>query len=465
MSWKASAWAKQQRLGSPAAKSILMCLADYADPNGLINGWASQAQLAEDAEVSERSVRDWMQKLEDMGLMERRRQSRANGARAADVIQLFLSKAVAGEAGESPVDAGDAAESLPANSAGRTYRQPDAALPEAESSPTGTEFRAHKEEPPLSNQYPPEREGARAQEGQEAQPEAPAPDDPRQLERRVKRIAERSRWPGWAGSSTNWTVRQFTDLSAVERDLADDRAAPYLAWCRDQKVQPVSLGVFFRDRKFTEVPMRMLEAVSAAEADKPATAPVFGPAWGAAVYLHLLAGPTAERRIGESPQEVAQGVFDRMRQMVSREAAVRSAARLGCEVGDDDQLIFPDDFARRDQLRWQAEKGFPAVNHLFSRAASHRLGIAGDQAAALLRFAPLMEAVPVGSECFAQWQAEHETRGWPWFPDPGAQPVIFLPKGGPDAGLKALEEALRAERGVSEEGNNGDDDGGQEAAE
>lgn len=65
MSWKASAWAKEQRLGSPSAKSILMCLADYADPNGLIKGWASQADLAEAAEVSERTAREWLQRLED----------------------------------------------------------------------------------------------------------------------------------------------------------------------------------------------------------------------------------------------------------------------------------------------------------------------------------------------------------------------------------------------------------------
>ncbi|MBX3751928.1 MAG: helix-turn-helix domain-containing protein, partial [Opitutaceae bacterium] len=89
MSWKASAWAKEQRLGSPAAKSILMCLADSADADTAAC-WPSQARLAEDAEVSERTAREWLQRLEEWGLIERQRRNRASGARASDMIVLKL---------------------------------------------------------------------------------------------------------------------------------------------------------------------------------------------------------------------------------------------------------------------------------------------------------------------------------------------------------------------------------------
>lgn len=54
----------------------------------------------------------------------------------------------------------------------------------------------------------------------------------------------------------------------------------------------------------------------------------------------------------------------------------------------------------------------------------------------------LMEAVPVGSAMYGEWQALHEQRGWLWLPDPGDQPVVFFPVGGPE-GLGAFEHAVR----------------------
>jgi hypothetical protein len=93
LSWKASAWAKEQRLGSPAAKSILLCLGDYAEPEKA-SCWPSQEQLASDAEVSERTARDWLQRLEDWGLIERQRRTGAKGARANDLIVLKLDRKV-----------------------------------------------------------------------------------------------------------------------------------------------------------------------------------------------------------------------------------------------------------------------------------------------------------------------------------------------------------------------------------
>ncbi len=57
-----------------------------------------------------------------------------------------------------------------------------------------------------------------------------------------------------------------------------------------------------------------------------------------------------------------------------------------------------------------------------------------------------MVAVPVGSETFEDWRAEFERRGWPWIPDPGSQPVVFFPAGGPD-GLAGFEAAVRGQDG------------------
>lgn len=86
MSIQAVAWAIEQKTGSPAGKVVLMCLANYADENG--ECWPSQATIAKETELSERSVREWLQRLEDAGLIEREHRQRADGSRKSDLIRM-----------------------------------------------------------------------------------------------------------------------------------------------------------------------------------------------------------------------------------------------------------------------------------------------------------------------------------------------------------------------------------------
>jgi DNA-binding transcriptional ArsR family regulator len=436
MSWKASAWAKQQRLGSPAAKSILMCLADYADPNGLINGWASQAQLADDAEVSERSVREWMQRLEDMGLMERRRQSRPNGARAADIIQLYLSKTISASGTETGVEERDSATDLPADSAGRAYRQPDADLPADGDSPTGTEFRAHKEEPPISTQSPPsERERGR-EDGQEeeASPETHQPEDnptTAAFQKRVMRFCsgrgfQTGAWPDWDQSSPGWIGKQFASLSPTERGEAERWRDPYLLDFRDRKGKPMKVGIFLRDKAWTGLEPELLgrfdkwqqAKLGAEERSKPdGWAACRGPVGKAWVFGALLGGPTDDA--------------------AARELAASSTCR-------DPQLerVWPKLMQWRAVLRQAGGIVFAERWHALKDA---------------------MEPVPAGTDVLAAWKAEFERRGWPWLVEFDHGDVVYCPKGGPD-GLSEFEQAL-ARIGAETEGKNGDDDGQRQAAE
>jgi hypothetical protein len=102
----------------------------------------------------------------------------------------------------------------------------------------------------------------------------------------------------------------------------------------------------------------------------------------------------------------------------------------------------------------EAGKGWPLVAHLFRKAGFRQ----GHKFAKRWHdIAGLMEAVPVGSAVFNAWRDEHARRGWPWIPDPGDQPVVFFPKGGPD-GLATFEAAIRGEASDH-------DGGGREAAE
>ncbi|WP_166163139.1 helix-turn-helix domain-containing protein [Chelativorans oligotrophicus] len=405
MSWKASAWAKDQRLGSPSAKSILMCLADYADPDGRIKGWASQSDLAEAAEVSERTAREWLQRLEEWGLLSRERQQRPSGARAADWIVLHLDRCVCDGADRlrAVKDGGD----LPANSAGRSYRQPDARPTGNEAQPTGTEFRAYKEEPPISDHYPPSEREARASEREEGEPEGQEPETEGEDAKRVEAEgwALLKDWPGFAGMPKEPAMRIWRTLTAEERAEAKRKFKPWLALLKAQKKSHVPApSTYFGQRLFREVPEPQEERPAALEA-----AP-FGKLWQAARIKRLVLGPAATWRPSLT-------MFQR--RMVDAGQA------------DEAQLM-------REQ---QAKLGWPEINRMHELASYGKGAVVAPDLEGL---AEMMEAVRVGSALWEEWRSEHQRRGWPWMPDPGKQEWVYLPRGGP-AGLVEFEAAVRGE--------------------
>lgn len=69
MSHEATNWAIQQKGLKPATKIVLFCLADRHNPDH--GCFPSHKRLAEDAEMSERSVRDHLTLLETKGLIRR----------------------------------------------------------------------------------------------------------------------------------------------------------------------------------------------------------------------------------------------------------------------------------------------------------------------------------------------------------------------------------------------------------
>lgn len=88
MSVQAITWALEQTVGSPTGKIILLCLANYADKNGAC--FPGHKTIADECEVSVRSVAEWMAKLESLGLIDRTRRFRNNGSRTSDSIVLRL---------------------------------------------------------------------------------------------------------------------------------------------------------------------------------------------------------------------------------------------------------------------------------------------------------------------------------------------------------------------------------------
>lgn len=418
MSWKASAWAKEQRLGSPAAKSILLCLADYADPERA-ECWPSQTQLASDAEVSERTAREWLQRLEDWGLLARARRSRANGARASDMIVLHLDARVrdgAERCREIKASDGEADESLPANSAGRANRQSDTDPTGNEAQPTGNQCRAYKEEPsiePPTGTSQPARQGAR--ESADAVFEK---EDPKAVETAFWRVVKD--WPRFAGMPKEPAKRVWFKLSAEERRLAEDRLPGWMAMLKANRKDHVPApATYFKERLWQSVPVP--EAVEV----KPTAiyAPPFGPVWGGILVKTFLTSRPVD---GPPPRGFMA-----------------------------EQLARDDEAGRRARLTRQAVHGWPMVNAMHEQALSRKGVTVAPELAERLK--PLMEAVPVGTEMWDRWREHHEAQGWPWIPDPGGQRVAFFPTGGPDR-LEAFEQAIR------DEGTN-DDGGTRQAAE
>lgn len=91
MSVEAITWAMKQRVGNGTAKLLLIALANHADHEGIC--WPSQASLAAVCEVSVRSVREYLLRLEMVGLIAREERRRGDGTRASDLIRLCIDMA------------------------------------------------------------------------------------------------------------------------------------------------------------------------------------------------------------------------------------------------------------------------------------------------------------------------------------------------------------------------------------
>lgn len=77
MSYQALNWASKQRVGSPIGKSILNVLANYADEKG--SCFPSHALLVRETELSDKSVRDHLDRLETLGVISATRDRDARG--------------------------------------------------------------------------------------------------------------------------------------------------------------------------------------------------------------------------------------------------------------------------------------------------------------------------------------------------------------------------------------------------
>ena len=87
MSYQAQVWARSLKL-PPAPKAVLLALAFRADINQ--ECWPSQARIAQDTGLSERTVRRHLQRLEASGLIKRKKRFSDDGRQLSDRYVLLF---------------------------------------------------------------------------------------------------------------------------------------------------------------------------------------------------------------------------------------------------------------------------------------------------------------------------------------------------------------------------------------
>jgi hypothetical protein len=98
MSVQAITWAIQQDIPSSSQKLVLICLANYADSDGVC--FPGQKKLAEDASMTDRSIRTALAGLEAAGLICRQRRQREDGSRTSDEYRLLTNRKNLPQGGE-----------------------------------------------------------------------------------------------------------------------------------------------------------------------------------------------------------------------------------------------------------------------------------------------------------------------------------------------------------------------------
>lgn len=86
MSIQAVSWAIQQRTGGPTEKAVLVALANYADARG--ECYPSYGRIAEDCEVSRRTVIRVIERLCEIGLVEKSANTRHGGGDTTNIYRL-----------------------------------------------------------------------------------------------------------------------------------------------------------------------------------------------------------------------------------------------------------------------------------------------------------------------------------------------------------------------------------------
>lgn len=388
------------QFGSANRKMVAIRLADFADDDGR-GIWPTVARLARETEISDRTVQRILKDMVEEGILV---VVREGGGRPGQATRYdFDMKALA------RLESGD-------NNAEKVAEMSENPMGDTVSPVTNEAETGDKSDiegchgvtqtviEPL-NKPSIEREVRDSVPDEENSVDAGCVDDPTKFERRVKKIAHDTQWHGWAKSPTAWAISQFAKLSDAERAEAEEKAMAYAKHC-GKKVVP--LGVYFRDRKWTDLPLSVLQAVDAEKAREQGIRKVaapFGKLWGAYRMAELLGGAKPRTRPS---------------------AFIETMIKQGGDTGE------------RYRREWLAKAGYPVVVAMHEQC-QNRNGYSVDDL-----YRPLaedMEQVRTGSDLWNDWRDLHERMGWLWFDEGSLPEWVWFPKGGVN-GLTEFEAKL-----------------------
>lgn len=405
------------------------------------HGWCrrSQVKMAEELGCARSTVQASIDRLVEIGGVERREVISDNGRDSAHWYRVVYDREVSSDALRA-WDGADLEEFGPID--GDEIEVPPAGIP---APPAGPESAppAGPGPAPINDSCltPPaereEREGAGARPSPEKKPITYA-----ELVKRVQRFVsgegyQEGEWPKWSGSTIGHIAKQFAQLSEDEQEKACEFRDVFLAKCkRDRVAKPMPVANYFRDRVWEMLEKPAAAKAAAARHDRVLAAP-FGPVFGAVRAWLCLQGPDD----ADVPLDVRDAVI-RHYEGIKRNPHLVAGflRRKGLELSESGDLIFPPGFDADERRHRLAETGYPAVNRLHEQARLHQ---PAPVAACFQALKALCEPVPVDGPVFAEWLAHDEREAWPKLPDPGRMDVVWLPKGGPQ-GLAAFEAAARA---------------------
>lgn len=246
-------------------------------------------------------------------------------------------------------------------------------------------------------------------------------------------------WPSFAIASKKRALKRWFALPDEDRQRVTDAVPRYLAELEAAKRYPVSMANYLDQPDLWLPP-----PVTSTEASGPAPLAPWGPGWAEPVFCALLAGPV---ELGPSPitRQSRQQQYSHAVSLLGLDKAQATYRRMGHDFEPDGTLTFPDDFERRVWREHVLANGYPKLKKLYEAAREGRRLLPPD---GFVGHPNLFEAVPVGLRTWHAWKVEFERRMWPWLPDPGKQPVVYFPAGGPD-GLEAFAAAIRGKNNES----------------
>lgn len=369
---------------------VLLALADFADDDGW--SFPAMATLAAKARMSERTAQRAVRAMQDAGFLTIAENAGPGGSNRfrVDIAALAASRELPGsdrQGGDklTPPEGGEGGDTGVTGGVTNTTGGGDTGVTLTVIEPSIEPLR--------------ESAGADAQASAPVGRQAGAPDSIpaetmlRGSGREAFKAAHRL-WPTFTTDSSPEAERAWSGLEPEERIAAAANAGRYVEVSKAGGRKLVcSFAVYLKEKRWEKLPPPV-----------PSSTPQSrfgGPEWSALRLMRLMAGPLNLPK----PTAFLQGMID-----------------AGGEAGE------------RERLGHQARNGFRhlAVSALLPGEA------APQTAEKLARAAAVLSPLRAGTPLFAAWQADCDRRGWPRWPD--SFEAVWLPHGGPEAGMAAMTE-------------------------